>query len=170
MPKAEVDNGRAAKGYRCNTTMVSHFLATGGFQVHRYVDKAGHDCAIFDSTLLFPRDVAANATEGVGVFIMDMKDPANPVHTATLSTPAMLSPHESLRVNQKRGLIAADMGYPSTNPGFVDVYDASADCRTPVLKSSTPLGVLGHESAFSPGRHRLLRQHARAAARSRRST
>ena len=150
VPKAEVDSGRAAKGYRCNTTMVSHFLATGGFQVHRYVDKAGHDCAIFDSTLLFPRDTAANATEGLGVFIMDMKDPVHPVHTATLSTPAMLSPHESLRINAKRGLIAADMGYPSTNPGFVDIYDMSADCRTPVLQSSTPLGILGHESAFAP--------------------
>ncbi len=150
VPKAEVDNGRAAKGYRCNTTQVGHFLATGGFQVHRYVDKAGHDCAIFDSTLLFPRDLSTNAVEGLGVYIMDMADPANPKHTATLSTPAMLSPHESLRINAKRGLIAADMGYPSTNPGFVDVYDMSVDCRTPVLQSSTPLGVLGHESAFSP--------------------
>ncbi|MCU1594370.1 MAG: hypothetical protein JWO12_1762 [Frankiales bacterium] len=150
VPKSEVDSGRAAKGYRCNTVQVAHFLSTGGFQVHRYVDKAGHDCAIFDSTLLFPRDTATNATEGLGVFIMDMKDPAHPVHTATLSTPAMLSPHESLRINAKRGLIAADMGYPSTNPGFVDVYDMSKDCRKPVLDSSTPLGILGHESAFSP--------------------
>ena len=108
VPKAEVDSGRAAKGYRCNTVQVAHFLGTGGFQVHRYVDKAGHDCAIFDSTLLFPRDTATNAIEGLGVFIMDMKDPAHPVHTATLSTPAMLSPHESLRINVKRGLIAAD--------------------------------------------------------------
>ena len=150
VPNAEVVSGRAAKGYRCNTTQVAHFLASGGFQVHRYVDKAGHDCAIFDSTLLFPRDTAANAVEGLGVYIMDMSDPAHPKHTATLSTPAMLSPHESLRVNVKRGLIAADMGYPTTNPGFVDVYDASADCRKPVLQSSTPLGILGHESAFSP--------------------
>ena len=150
VPNAEVVSGRAAKGYRCNTTQVAHFLATGGFQVHRYVDKAGHDCAIFDSTLLFPRDTAANAIEGLGVYIMDMSDPAHPKHTATLSTPAMLSPHESLRINAKRGLIAADMGYPSTNPGFVDVYDMSVDCRHPVLDSSSPLGILGHESAFSP--------------------
>lgn len=150
VPAAEVANGRAAKGYRCNTTQVAHVLSTGGFQVHRYVDRAGHECAIFDSTLLFPRDGAANAREGVGVYIMDMSDPAHPKHTATLSTPAMLSPHESLRVNAKRGLIVADMGYPSFNPGFVDVYDASGDCRKPVLQSSTPLGILGHESAFSP--------------------
>jgi hypothetical protein len=150
VPAAEVASGRAAKGYRCNTVQVSHFGATGGFQVHRYVDKAGHDCAFFDSTLLFPKDAAANAAEGLGVYVMDMKDPAHPVHTASLTTPAMLSPHESLRVNQKRGLLAADMGYPSTNPGFVDVYDISQDCLHPTLDSSTPLGILGHESAFSP--------------------
>jgi hypothetical protein len=150
VPAAEVASGRAAKGYRCNTVQVSHFGATGGFQVHRYVDKAGHDCAYFDSTLLFPKDAVTNAAEGVGVFVMDMKDPSHPVHTASLTTPAMLSPHESLRVNQARGLIAADMGYPSTNPGFVDVYDISQDCRQPTLDSSTPLGILGHESAFAP--------------------
>ena len=150
VPKAEVDSGRAAKGYRCNTVQVSHFGATGGFQVHRYVDAAGHDCAYFDSTLLFPKDAAANAAEGLGVYVMDMTDPAHPVHTDSLVTPAMLSPHESLRVNQARGLIAADMGYPSTNPGFVDVYDLKPDCRHPVRLSSTPLGILGHESAFAP--------------------
>ena len=150
VPLAEVESGRAAKGYRCNTVQVGHFGATGGFQVHRYVDKSGHDCAYFDSTLLFPKDAAANAAEGLGVYVMDMKDPAHPVHTASLSTPAMLSPHESLRVNQTRGLLAADMGYPSTNPGFVDVYDISKDCLHPTLASSTPLGILGHESAFAP--------------------
>ena len=146
---AEVASGRAAKGYRCNTVQVGHFGATGGFQVHRYVDHAGRECAYFDSTLLFPKDAAANAAEGVGVYAMDMHDPAQPVHTASLTTPAMLSPHESLRLNAARGLLVADMGYPSTNPGFVDVYDVRADCRHPVLRSSTPLGILGHESAFS---------------------
>ena len=150
VPKSEVDSGRAAKGYRCNTEQVGHFGATGGFQVHRYVDKAGRVCAYFDSTLLFPKDALTNSAEGLGVYVMDMANPAKPVHTATLSTPAMLSPHESLRLNQKRGLLAAGMGYPSTNPGIVDVYDVSADCRQPVLKSSTPLGIFGHESAFSP--------------------
>jgi hypothetical protein len=62
----------------------------------------------------------------------------------------MQSPHESLRLNTKRGLLVADMGYPTWNPGFVDVYDVSQDCRHPVLESSTPMGILGHESGFSP--------------------
>ena len=154
VPKAEVDNGRAAKGYTCNTTLVSSYGTTGGFRVEHYTDAAGHDCAFYDSTLLFPTNVATNTAafgpEGPGVYVMDMTDPTHPVHTASLTTPAMLSPHESLRINTKRGLLAADMGYPTFNPGFVDVYDVSKDCRTPVLDSSTPLGVLGHESAFSP--------------------
>jgi hypothetical protein len=150
VPRSEVDSGRAALGYRCNTAQVGGFGDSGGFRVERYVDAAGHECAYYDSTLLFPTSADTNAREGLGVYVLDMTDHARPVHTATLSTPAMLSPHESLRVNQKRGLIAADMGYPTFNPGFVDVYDVSRDCRHPVLDSSTPLGILGHESAFSP--------------------
>jgi len=150
VPKSEVDSGRAALGYRCNTTKVGTFGDSGGFRVDRYVDAAGHECAYYDTTLLFPTNARNNTQEGLGVYALDMTDHAHPVHTATLSTPAMMSPHESLRVNQKRGLLAADMGYPTFNPGFVDVYDVSQDCRHPVLDSSTPLGILGHESAFSP--------------------
>jgi len=150
VPKAEVDSGRAAKGYRCNTAQVGTFGDSGGFRVERYVDASGHVCAFYDSTLLFPTSASKNAQEGLGVYVLDMTDHAHPVHTASLTTPAMLSPHESLRLNQKRGLLAADMGYPTFNPGFVDIYDVSRDCRYPTLDSSTPMGILGHESAFSP--------------------
>lgn len=145
---AEVASGRSAKGYTCNTAQVGHYGSSGGFHVERYDDAAGHSCAYMDSTLLFPKDVAG--PEGPGVFVLDMHDPSQPVRTAVLTTPAMLSPHESLRVNAHRGLLAADMGYSSFNPGFVDIYDLTQDCRHPVLKSSTPLGVVGHESGWSP--------------------
>ena len=150
MPKADVDDGRAQYGYTCNTALVGHFGVTGGYRVERYVDHAGHECAYYDSSLLFPTKAATNATEGQGVYVIDMSNPAQPKHTASLTTPAMLSPHESLRVNAKRGLLAADMGSPTFQAGFVDVYDISQDCRAPVLDSSAPLGLLGHESAFSP--------------------
>jgi hypothetical protein len=62
----------------------------------------------------------------------------------------MISPHESLSLNLKRGLLAADMGNALTLPGWVDIYDVSKDCLHPELKSSTPLGILGHEGTFSP--------------------
>jgi hypothetical protein len=151
-PKADYESGRAAKGYFCNARLVS-FLGeseSGGYRVERYADQAGHECAYWDSTLLWPHNAPDQGTEGPGVYVMDMSDPANPVLTDTLATPAMQSPHESLRLNTERGLLVAAMGYPTWNPGFVDVFDVTQDCRHPVLQSSTPMGIIGHESGFAP--------------------
>lgn len=150
VPAADIESGRALEGYTCNTIELSRFESTGGLKVHRYVDAAGHECAYYDSTLLFPTDVLEAGRNLPGVYVLDMSDPAHPVKTANLTTPAMLSPHESLIISPERGLLMADMGYPVTNPGFVDIYDISNDCRYPVLRSSTPLGILGHESGLSP--------------------
>lgn len=152
----DVESGRAAEGYTCNTEQLSHFGATGltggagGYKVHRYIDPQGNECAYYDSTLLFPLDVVKPATDLIGVIVLDMGDPANPVKTANLVTPAMLSPHESLSLNAERGLLVAVMANPAFYPGVVDVYDLTQDCRSPQLLSSTPLGILGHESGFSP--------------------
>ena len=90
-----------------------------------------------------------NAVEGLGVIALDMTDPRNPVQTATLTSPAMLSPHESLLVNKKRGILAAVLGNPATNLGIVDLYDVGADCRSPELLSSTRSAAFGHESGFA---------------------
>src|SRR5437763_4599202 len=147
---ADFASGRAAKGYTCNTEEVGHFGDTGGFRTYQYTDPAGHQCAYYDTTLLFPGNAVSAGTKLTGVYALDMSNSHNPVRTATLSTPAMQSPHESLSLNVKRGLLAADMGYPTFNPGFVDIYDVATDCRHPVLKSSSPLGVLGHEGGFAP--------------------
>ena len=64
-----------------------------------------------------------------------MSNPAKPVLTERLITPAMLSPHESLVVSKERGMLAAVLGNPAFYPGVVDVYDISEDCRHPVFKS-----------------------------------
>jgi hypothetical protein len=85
-----------------------------------------------------------------GVAVLDMSDPTKPKRTASLLTPAMQTPHESVVVNEKRGLIAAVAGNPAFAPGIVDIYDISEDCRNPVLQSSSPFGYIGHESGFSP--------------------
>lgn len=150
VPNEEFLNGRAAKGYTCNTKTVGHFGTTAGFKVLRYVDKAGRVCGFYDTTKIFPTDAVNNATTGQGVYVMDMSNPARPKLSTTLVTPAMLSPHESLLLNEKRGLLVADMGNPVTYPGMVDVYDVSQNCLLPTLKSSSPVGLLGHESAFAP--------------------
>jgi hypothetical protein len=147
----DFESGRAKLGYYCNARLVSFLGNSGGFRVERYVDEAGHVCAFYDSTRLLPADVPSQLqSKGLGVYAVDMDDSTKPVVTATLTTPAMVSPHESLRVNQERGLLVANMGMPFAYPGFLDVYDISKDCRNPKLASSTPLGLLGHEGGFAP--------------------
>ncbi|AXQ31347.1 hypothetical protein D0B54_22845 [Solimonas sp. K1W22B-7] len=149
----DYDSGRAAAGFSCNTELVGQHSKTdaavsvAGFKVERYVDAAGHECAYYDSTRLFPESVLAGE---LGVNVLDMSNPAEPVRTARLLTPAMLSPHESLVLSKERGLLAAVLGNIVFGPGVVDLYDLTADCRNPVLKSSLPVGVLGHESGMAP--------------------
>lgn len=154
---ADIRSGRAAEGYRCNTQLVGTELTKiplgsfGGFKVRRYVDAAGHECAFYDVQLLVGTGIL-DVSKGLnaGVAVLDMSNPAKPVRTATLHTVAMLTPHESLQVNEKRGLVAAVAGTPAIGPGIVDVYDASQDCRHPRLKSLPNLaGIIGHESGMA---------------------
>ena len=150
VPAEDYASGRAAKGYDCSAKLVSRVPGTGGFKVLRYKDTAGHTCAFFDSTRLFPTDVFMQARDGFGVIVVDMTDPAKPVKTTTLVSPAMMSPHESLLVHQGRGMLAAVMGNAFALPGLLDIYDVRQDCRNPKLVSSTPSALLGHESGWSP--------------------
>ena len=62
----------------------------------------------------------------------------------------MMSPHESLSLNPRRGLLAPVLGNPSTYPGLVSIYDVSGDCRHPVLDSTALVARFGHEGNFSP--------------------
>ena len=151
VPRRDYDSGRARRGYTCNTRFVSHIGASGGFKVHRYVDRAGHTCLYYDSTRLFPTDLPYNlGAGGVGTFVIDVTNPREPRRTASLQTVAMDSPHESLNLNRRRGLLAAVAGNAATLPGLLDVYSVREDCRKPVLLSSTPFPGFGHESGFAP--------------------
>ena len=159
VPKAEVDSERAARGYTCNSKLLGrsgpqNFQGgAGGYKVFRYVDESGHECAYYDTTLLYPANVSAGQVPGVWVLDMSKThgpNPLQPERTAELVTQAMLSPHESLVLNRRRGLLAAAYGTPVTAPGQVDIYDLTADCLHPVLRSSLPVGTLGHEGAMAP--------------------
>ncbi len=147
--QGRVPAGSATGGLHCNVDVVGRHGNSGGFKVYRYTDKTGRDCAYYDTALLFPLNAFKLSADSLGVAVLDMSDPAKPVQTDTLTELPMLSPHESLNVNQERGLIAAVLGNPATYPGLVSIYDASADCRHPVLQSTTLSARLGHESGFS---------------------
>jgi hypothetical protein len=145
-----VPAGSAADGLWCNASLVAHQGKSGGFKTLRYADASGHVCAYYDTALLFPINAFKLDSSSVGVAVVDMTDPTRPVQTATLATPPMDSPHESLNLNPKRGLLAAVLGNPSTYPGDVDIYDVHGDCRHPVLDFEGVIARLGHESGFSP--------------------
>lgn len=161
--RADHVSGLAAKGLQCNAELVGKHTqeklgvdgtivgTVGGYKVLRYKDKRGNECAYYDTSLLPP----TNAGDGnLGVRVLDMNDPKNPKLTMILDSPSMVSPHESLVLSQKRGLLMAVAGNlaQAVLPGIVDIYDLEgpAGCSVPVLKSSTPLGIVGHESGLAP--------------------
>src|SRR4051812_43067488 len=147
--QGRVPAGSAANGLWCNATLISHQGTSGGFKVLRYVDPAGHECAYYDTALLFPLNALNLNSSGLGVVVLDMADPAHPQQTEMLTEVPMLSPHESLSLNTARGLLAAVSGNPATAPGLVSLYDVHGDCRRPQLQFTKPLARFGHESGFS---------------------
>ena len=97
----------------------------------------------------------------LGVAVLDLTDAKDPAPTAYLSTTAMLDPWESLKVNERRQLLAADNGQNGGAGPEVDIYDLSDDCRYPQLLASVAVGkadgstgvpatVTGHEGAWAP--------------------
>jgi hypothetical protein len=148
--QGRIPAGGADDGLACNVTLISHQGTSGGFKTLRYIDDAGHECAFYDTALLFPTNAVNLSGPSLGVAVLDMADPSHPVQTDTLTELPMLSPHESLALNPKRGLLAAVLGNPSTYPGLVSIYDAHADCRHPVLQSTSLVARFGHESGFAP--------------------
>ena len=150
VPASAINSPAAAHGYTCNLTLVAHQGQSGGFKVLRYIDRHRHECAFYDTALLFPINAFRLSGPSLGVAALDMSHPAHPVQTATLTELPMMSPHESLSLNPRRGLLAAVLGNPSTYPGLVSIYDVSGDCRHPVLDSTALVARFGHEGNFSP--------------------
>jgi hypothetical protein len=148
--QGRVPAGSADRGLWCNAKLVGRQGSSGGFKVLRYVDRRGRECAFYDTALLFPLNAFKFDSSSLGVAVLDMSNPRRPRQTDTLTEPPMMSPHESLSLNPRRGLLAAVLGNPSTYPGLVSIYDVSADCRHPVLQSTSLVARFGHESGFAP--------------------
>jgi hypothetical protein len=133
-----MQTGRAARGYRCNLELVGRFPSSSAGTLESF----GH-CAYF-----------GKGSDVTGTQVLDVSDPANPVPTDVLTTPAMQSPWESLRVNAKRRLLVADhwsLALESALNNYLDIYDVSGDCAHPRLISSTSMAPAnGHEGWFSP--------------------
>lgn len=149
VPLADRQNGRSQQGYRCNLEIVGQYQGEGA----SWVNPSMADCAYMETSFL---GLATKPSPGVQV--VDVSDPANPLLSANLISPAMLiGPWEALKVNPARQLLGAATGGPIIAAAYFDVYDISGDCAHPKLLNGlagTPLelpdNLLGHEGNWSP--------------------
>src|SRR5438105_1438080 len=136
--KEERASGDSQRGYNCNLELVGQFRGEGAFSQDgpSYFDH----CA-YMATENNPRQAHP------GIVVIDVSNPKNPQATAYLAdTPAGLNPHESNKVNEKRGLLGLAQ---SNGPNFA-VYDLNADCAHPRLASSiTVPNSRGHMSGWA---------------------
>jgi hypothetical protein len=139
---AERVSGLSELGFNCNLELVGQFQGEGSKSWHMaWFD----DCAYYGTN-------NNPLQQHRGVVVVDASDPRRPQASAYLDTPAMLDPHESLKQNEKRQLLAA---VQFNGPGFA-IYDVSADCRQPVLNASVVLpgesgnAESGHAGNFAP--------------------
>lgn len=153
------------KGYSCNLRKIGQLQGEGAnFSDAFFHDQSGHACAYIgtgSTNNVMTGEAIARVHPGVAV--IDISDPTHPTWLKSLTSPAMLDPWESLRVNPRRQVLAADAGANSVQGNsFIDLYDLSGDCRDPQLLSSTnlasgangglalPNAPVGHEGSFSP--------------------
>ena len=147
IPLADRQSGRVLQPYRCNLVEIGNYQGHGS----SWVSPSYGSCEYVATR--------SGGTSSPGVQVLDVSNPRAPVLTATLTTPAMLMPWESLKVNARRGLLAAvnSPGPSGMGVAFFDVYDVATDCRHPRLLSavttsqlSIPANALGHEGNWAP--------------------
>jgi hypothetical protein len=151
VPLKDRKSGRSQLGYRCNLVLLGQHQGEGaGWQNAWY-----GNCDYYDtktSTGGPPPNGNGNGQKSPGVQVIDVANARHPKLTANLDTPAMDGPWESLKVNQKRGLLAGVGGFGSDGDGplYFDVYDVKHDCAHPKLLASRPVDIpIGHEGNWS---------------------
>lgn len=142
-------------GFSCNLEQVGQSRGDGaGWQAVFFADKAGHVCSYYDTS---PSTVDRTHT---GVVVVDATNASHPRQSGYLTSVAMINPLESLKVNERRGLLGAVNLLNGRGGPEIDLYDLSADCRSPHLLSHAPSGngtaapvqdaVRADEGSFSP--------------------
>ena len=148
VPLADRKSGRSQQGYSCNMELVGQYQGEGATWVNPFYDKCAYMATAFNG-IPFKRSQ--------GVQVVDLSDTSKPRLSTNLTSPAFFTgTWETLKVNDKRGLLAGVAVGPAVGAAFFDVYDISDNCAKPVLANSfsgnltLPANVLGHEGNWSP--------------------
>ncbi len=142
-------SGRNLAAYSCNLRKVGQYQGEGA----SWVNPSSGKCAYMATAFL---GLATKLSPGVQV--VDVRNPANPVLSKNLTSPAfLLGTWETLSVNEARQLLGGVAVGEALAPAFIDLYDISADCANPVhlngiagTSLELPANFLGHEGNFSP--------------------
>jgi hypothetical protein len=165
------------KGFNCNLKLIGQSRNDGGnwqsteFKERRQPvrddgsyrddDKPFHVCGYYGSQSPSLSPATRNPAT-YGTRVIDVTNATHPHLTGYLQTSSMLDPWESLKVNERRQLLAADQATNGSGGPGVDVYDLSQDCRSPQLLASIAIGTgtdggpvapvtpIGHEGSFAP--------------------
>ncbi len=129
---------------------MGQYTRAEGFEGAAYQATYEGDCGYYET--------AAGTESRRGVQVVDASDRTDPKVVKNLTTPAMLSPWESLKVHPGRKLLAGVMLHTNaqtaftgfTQAGFIDIYDVGRDCANPRLLSSRPFAGLSHEGNWTP--------------------
>lgn len=148
VPLADRKSGRSQREYSCNLELLGRYQGQGQATIGASYGNCQYLGTIISGT---PR------AEHPGVNVVDMSDPRNPKLAGSLRSPAMLGgTWETLKVNAKRGLLAAVSVGPGSGGVFFSVYDVRTDCTKPRLLNSVagtdltlPLPIPGHEGGWS---------------------
>jgi hypothetical protein len=123
-------------GFNCNLQLIGQSKGDGAnWQSAEFRDSAGHTCGYHGTSFS-----TVNRTH-LGVPVIDVTNASNPTPNGYLTTTSMLDPWESLKVNERRQLLAADNGHNGGGGPEVDIYDVSSDCRFPQLLGSVAVGT-----------------------------
>jgi hypothetical protein len=148
------------KGYNCNLELIAQSKGDGAnWQTTEFRDGHSRICAYHGSASP-ALSLAGRNPASYGVPVIDITEPSSPQRMGYLQTTSMLDPWESLKVNERRKLLAADNGANGGGGPEIDIYDISDDCRSPQLLASIAVGtgsdggavapVTGHEGSWAP--------------------
>src|SRR5262249_40518578 len=150
VPAPERASPGGFKGFSCNLELIAQVKDEGASwqtaemrEANSFIGKIrSRKACAYHNTASPSSSASRPGSTNFGPRVVDISDPAKPVLTAYLTTPAMNYPHESLKVNEKRKLLGAvrglDVAPYSGGPEF-DVYDVSGDCAHPQLLASVAL-------------------------------
>ncbi|HVT36903.1 MAG TPA: hypothetical protein VHE37_15030 [Nevskiaceae bacterium] len=140
------------QGTHCNLELVGQWAGEGA----SWMQASLGDCAYYDQAvgMFGDSEVIPRAHhQHPGTVVIDATDSSHPVASEYLTSASMIDPWESLKVNEKRKLLAGVFGAQGQGGPQFDVYDIAADCRHPQLLASVTLSdstLAGHEGNFSP--------------------